>query len=100
MNRISLAVLSALICSAVSVSHVGAVTLVPDYSSFGTAYQDAAGQLFTTAGAGRNDVTANFKKDVNAAFTYLQGAITLPWTETIKFTLEDIGTTTVADSAI
>ena len=100
MNRISLAVLAAFACGALTVSRVGAVTLTPDYSAFGTVYQDASGQLYTSAAMGRTDVTADFKKDVSAAFTYLQGAITLPWNETIKFTLNDLGTTTVADSGI
>jgi PEP-CTERM motif len=93
-------VLSTVVCCTLTISHAGAVTITPDYSSLGTVYQDAAGQLYTAAGAGRSDVTATFKLDVSAAITYLQGAITLPWNESITFKLEDIGTDAVADSGI
>jgi hypothetical protein len=76
------------------------VMITPDYSGLGTVYQDATGQLFTTAAVGRTDVTGLFKTDVNAAIQYLQNSILLNWSETITFTLADLSgpPAAVADS--
>ena len=82
------------------IPHAHAVTLTADYSALGTVYQDAAGQLYTSPAMGRTDVTATFKSDVTAAFTLLQRTILLPWNESIKLQLADIGTGAVANSGI
>lgn len=68
---------------------------------WGTVYQDAAGQLYSSAAMGRTDVTGVFKTDVNAAIQYLQNSILLSWSETITFRLADLSgpPAAVADSA-
>jgi hypothetical protein len=100
MNRTLRIVLALVAVVALGLPCAQAVTLTADYSSFGTVYQDATGQLFTAAGAGRTDVTTNFKKDVTAAFQILQGAVTLPWNETITFKLADFALDTPPSSAV
>src|SRR6516164_1183222 len=101
MNRSRIAAAALFACCAALVSRSDAVTITPDYSSLGSVYQDAAGNLYTAAGAGRSDITANVKLDVSTAVTYLQGAITLPWNESISFNLFDNGDDSiVGDSAI
>jgi len=85
---------------ALFVTDAAAVTLTPDYSSLGTVYQDATGNLYSSAAADRTDVTALMKTDISAAFTYLQNAILLPWTETVTFKIYDLGPITVANSGI
>ncbi len=77
-----------------------AVTITADYSGLGSIYQDAGGLIYTAAGAGRSDVTALFRSDVNAAIGYWQNAIRLPWAETIGFTATDLGANTIADAAV
>jgi hypothetical protein len=82
-------------------TNANAVTLTADYSGLGTVYQDAAGQLYTSAAAGRTDVTSLVESDISTDFTYLQAAITLQWNETIHFQLTDLtGEGAVADSGI
>lgn len=70
-----------------------ALTLTGDYSmlsSSGSVYQNAAGQLFETAGAGRADVTSLFQSNVSASFTYLQNSLQIPsWNHTVTFKLFD-----------
>ena len=75
----------ALLCT--TAATLPAVTIVPDYTGLGTVYQDAAGQLYTAAGAGRSDITNVIIQDINAAINYLQGSILVPWTENISYNL-------------
>ena len=78
-----------------------AVTILTDFSTLGTVYQDAAGQFFTTAALGRTDVTATFEADAGAAAAYLQSAIGRPFTTTINITLADLtSSSAVGDSSI
>ncbi len=78
-----------------------AVTITTDYSSLGSVYQDATGKLFSTAAAGRVDVTTDFKADVSAGLSYLQNSILLPWNTTISFQLADLSSSgAVGDSQI
>ena len=80
---------------------VFAGTITADYSGLGTVYQDAAGQLYSTAAAGRTDVTAVLKSDIGVAIGYLTAAVGVNWSETIGFTLADLsGDSAVADSAV
>ncbi len=101
---INKAVLAAIL--ALSAGQVSALTLVADYSdvSVGSIWQTTGGQLQSSdPGSGAIDVTANFKLNVAAAFTYLQNSILVPWTETVTFKLFDFKAAAISadgDSAI
>jgi len=100
MNRTWYALLALVACCALPCSRAGAVTITPDYASLGSVYQDAAGSLYSAPDTGRTDVTATIKTDVSAAIAYLQGAILLPWNETVTFKIDVLGTGVVANSGI
>jgi hypothetical protein len=86
--------------SALASPSLRAVTITPDYSSLGTVYQDAAGNFFSAAGAGRTDVTNLFKTDVSTSIGYLQNAVQLPWNLTITFKLAALDPNVAGDSVV
>jgi hypothetical protein len=81
-------------------ANLRAVTITADYASLGTVYQDAAGNFFDSAGAGRNDVTALFKSNVTTSLTYLQNAVKLPWNMTVTFKLAELDPNVGGDSIV
>ncbi len=88
-------------CCTFLVPRAAAVTITANYSSLGSVYQDATGNLFPAAGMGRVDVTPTVKSNISAAFTYWQNSILLPWNLTVTFQLFDSGSTDpVGDSGI
>jgi hypothetical protein len=96
---------SAILLSSIATLFVGssakALVLTADYSGLGTVYQDTTGQLYTSAAAGRTDVTSLIQSNIATDFAYLQTAIKVPWNETIHFQLTDLSSeNAVADSGI
>ena len=75
-------------------SPVSALVLFADYSDSsvsGGIYQTAGGQLQSGPGGGAADITAIFKADVAAAFTYLQNSIKVAFNHVVTFKLRDFG---------
>ena len=75
-------------------SPVSALVLSADYSDpsvSGGIFQTAGGQLQSGPGGGAADITAIFKADVTAAFTYLQNSIKVAFNHVVTFKLRDFG---------
>jgi hypothetical protein len=74
-----------------------ALVIKPNYSKLGSVYQDNDGLIYTAPGAGRVDVTADIKANIETVIAAWQNAILIPaWTEEVTFT---IGKPSKADRA-
>ena len=56
-----------------------ALVITNDFSQLGSVYQDTAGLLYSSGGAGRTDVTAAFQANANVAAAVLERAIGAPY---------------------
>lgn len=91
MNSIKSALATAVL-SLAATAPASALILTADYSDSsvsGGIFQTATGQLQSGPGGGATDITAIFKADIAAAFTYLQNSIKVAFNHTVTFKLFD-----------
>lgn len=89
INRIK-SISAAAVLSLAVAAPASALVLTADYTDASVAggiYQTATGQLQSGPGGGATDVTATFKANVAAAFTYLQNSIQVAWNHVVTFKL-------------
>lgn len=85
----SLLVAASIACSAPAFA-VSLSGIYTDSTISSGVFQNAAGQFSSTAAPGFSDVTALFKLNANAAFSYFQNSIGVSWSHAVTFRLGDL----------